>query len=194
VPEGIFDVYNNNLHSAVGELVDVSTGGLTVGVAFQMGVAGQITGLNFDRTNSASTFNVEIALWRFTGSTMAGGVELLSTRAFTNYGLEGIRYFAFDTPVDVDEGDNLMAAVFVPRGSDGKVWYTTAVSTFWPDPFSSQFGRMTAFANNPGVPLNGFAGSNGMYSYGPVLTFPTTPSFIDGSYGINPVFVAPWVV
>jgi hypothetical protein len=33
-----------------------------------------------------------------------------------------------------------------------------------------------------------------MYSYGPVLTFPTTPSFIDGSYGINPVFVAPWVV
>jgi hypothetical protein len=101
-------------------------------------------------------------------------------------------FFALDTPVDVDAGDDLVVGVFIPRGSDGKLWYYSKAGWFWPNPRTSQWGRMTAYSNNSANQPPGFTGGNGLYHYGPDLTAPTSTTAFDASYQVDVVFEGVW--
>jgi hypothetical protein len=187
VPEGLFG-YVAPAGSIIGETVSVAVGGLSVGVAFQVSQSVQITSIYFARPSFSSTVNLSIGLWRFTGSDLTDGIELLGTRAFTAANKTGLRNFAFTVPIDVVDGDNLLAGVFIPRGSDGKVWYF-AESDRFASAVASQWERFAAFAND-----DTFFGGNGLFHYGSTLIPPLTASGGSSNYNVDPVFVAPWVV
>jgi hypothetical protein len=191
VPEALRE-YTNAGGSIVGDVVDEATGGLTLGTSFTVTVDGTIASVNFYRPSVTATDTLTIALWQFTGSDLAGGTELLAWKAFDGVSKIDNANFAFDTPVPVSAGDNLLVGVFTPRGTDGKCWFSTTNSFFGPANHASQFGRMLAF-NSVGTPLNGFTGDNGLFAYGSVLTPPLNPSSVNGYYFVDPVFAAPWV-
>jgi len=191
VPESLYGYARDTSASIIGEPIDAATGGITLGTGFRVAVDGQVVGVNFRRPAFTSTLLIKVGLWRFTGSSLGGGVELLAEAEETNAIKLGLQHYAFAEPIDVQAGDDLVLGVFIPRGSDGKVWYFARGGAFWPNPKPSQWGRYTAYSNNPATQLAGFSGGNGLYHYGSALTPPLSTTGLDSDYAVDPVFVAP---
>jgi hypothetical protein len=81
-----------------------------------------------------------------------------------------------------------MAGVFIPRGSDDKIWFFYKPD-FHVDTYPSQYGRYLTFGNTE---LNGFTGGNGLFHYAPSMTPPLTVSGSRRDYDVEPIFVAAW--
>jgi hypothetical protein len=140
VPENFFGYVPNIQGSMIGEAVDATTGGLTLGLGFRVKTDGQIVGINYPRPRLSSTSVLKIGVWRFTGADKDAGTELLASKTFDALTVAALQHLAFDEPVDVAAGDDLLVGVFTPRGSDGKVWYFSQAGIFWPNPIGSQWG------------------------------------------------------
>lgn len=194
VPESFFGMAATNPSaSIVGGVVSPEVGGITFGLSFTPLVDGEIASVNFYRPNVSSNAMVKVGLWRYDGATTSAGTTLLASQTFSGVVKTGLVNFPLTTPVTVEVGENYLVGVFIPRGSDGKVWWAQTNGVFWPDPVPSQWERLMAFAHNPSVPYNGFAGKNGMYTHGPDLVPPLLAEDTDSNYYVDPVFVAPWV-
>jgi hypothetical protein len=161
-------------------------------MAFTVTQVGQIGSINFFRPNFSSTTTVKIGLWRWLGSDRTQGTELLHSQTYEDV-LETVCVnFPFTTPIAVNANDNLLVAVFIPRGTDGKCWHMSKFGFFWPNSVPSQWERMIAFSNNPAQIVNGFTSCNGLYAYGLDLTVPTNITDSDTNYYVDPVFSGIW--
>jgi hypothetical protein len=189
VPECFLGLPFTTAGSIIGETVPTGTG-LTLGMSFTPNRAGTITGLNVYRPGNASATSAKIGLWRWLGTDKTGGVELIGSQTFENVGRKQWVGFAFDTPLDVLAGENLLIGLFIPRGADGKVWYASQ-NGFYADNVMSQWGTLAAF-NTAGAPINGFLGCNGMYAYAADLAAPVSAGDNGTNYYVDPVFSAAW--
>jgi hypothetical protein len=188
VPESFFGTAPPTA-SIVGETVPAGTG-LTLGLSFVPHRNGALTGVIIFRPNASSTTTYKIGVWRWLGANKTEGVEFLGAQTFEN--VIRLQWVGLDlaTPIPVASGDNLLVGVFIPRGSDGKVWYL-ANNGYFSSNKTSQWGRLTAF-NNTGAAFNGFIGCNGMYDYAADLTAPVNAGGSSTNYYVDPVFTAAW--
>ena len=135
------------------------------GVRFRSDVNGFITGVRFYK--SAANTGTHIGnLWSNTGA-------LLATATFTGESATGWQQVNFGSPVSVTAGTTYVATYFAPGGH-----YSVDQNFF-----------LTAGVDN--VPLhalaNGVDGSNGVFAYGTVSTFPTS-TFNASNYWVDVVF------
>jgi hypothetical protein len=189
VPECFYAINPDGAGSVIGETVAAATG-LTVGLSFMVWRTGTITGLNFFRPEASSTASHKIGLWRWLGANKSEGVELIGTTTVSDVNRTGWTGFEFSAPLAVNAGDNLLIGIFIPRGSDGKVWFTAANGAFDGN-VPGQYNRMIAF-NNTGTPINGFIGCNGMYAYGADLMAPVNAGGAGSNYCVDPVYATAW--
>jgi hypothetical protein len=189
VPECFFGLEPDLPGSVVGETVPAATG-LTLGVSFTVPRNSLVTAVKFARPGASSCFTAKIGLWRWLGANKSEGVALLGTRTIENVGRTSWVAWNFEPPLAVNAHDNLLVGVFIPRGTDGKVWYIQNYNVFAAN-VPSQYATLTAF-NGVGTALNGFVGCNGMYAYGADLTAPINSGEDATNYYVDPIVSAPW--
>lgn len=146
---------------------DSDTSAVELGVKFQTGVAGCITGLRFYKGGTSNTGPHVGHLWTENG-------QLLATATFSNESSSGWQQATLATPVSVDPGTTYVASYHAPGGhysvNDG--YFGTAVDS----------GDLTALAD-------GASDDNGVYAYGPPGSFPTR-GYLQSNYWVDVVFRA----
>ncbi|HZU22757.1 MAG TPA: N,N-dimethylformamidase beta subunit family domain-containing protein, partial [Terriglobales bacterium] len=137
-----------------------------VGVRFRADFDGYITGIRFYKASTNTGTHVG-NLWSNTGT-------LLATATFTGETASGWQQVNFSTPVPVAANTTYVASYFAPAGH-----YSYTLSNF-------------ANAGVDAPPLHflqdGVDGSNGLYSYNPVSTFPSS-SYKSSNYWVDVVYV-----
>jgi Domain of unknown function (DUF4082)/Fibronectin type III domain len=136
-----------------------------LGVKFRTDTAGTITGIRFYKAG-ANTGTHSGSLWS------AGG-ERLAQATFTGESATGWQSVLFDSPVPVTPGATYVASYHAPNGH-----------------YSGTAGGLAqAVGNGPLQALANSATPNGVYSYSPSSTFPTS-SFQAANYFVDVLFAA----
>jgi hypothetical protein len=136
------------------------------GVRFRTDYDGYITGVRFYK--SASNKGTHVGnLWSNTGT-------LLATAIFVNESGSGWQQVSFSNPVAITANTTYVASYFAPTG------HYSDTSGF--------FARSGADAPPLHFLANGVDGSNGIYSYSPTSTFPTS-SFNATNYWVDVVYI-----
>jgi hypothetical protein len=136
------------------------TNAVEVGVKFTSTQAGSITGMRFYKGTGNTGTHVG-SLWSATG-------ELLARATFTNETTDGWQQVDFATPVSIAANTVYVASYYAPNGR-----YAVSANFF-----------TSGYVNDP---LRGPAGSNGVYQYAAVPTFPTS-SYQSTNYWVDVVF------
>jgi len=153
--------------SAKPSQVDSGDGGsIEVGVRFRTDFDGYITGIRFYK--SATNTGTHIGnLWSSTGM-------LLATATFTNESASGWQHVNFTNPVAISANTTYIASYFAPIGH-----YSASAGFF-----------ATSGLDDPPTHLlqNGVDGSNGIYSYSSISTFPAS-TFNSTNYWVDVVYL-----
>jgi len=136
-----------------------------LGVKFQSGVDGYITGIRFykgDQNTGTHTGN----LWTASGTRLA-------TATFYNETATGWQEVSFGTPVSITAGTTYVASYHTTSGhyAEDSNYFTSALSTYY----------LTALQDVTGDP-------NGVYALSSTSTFPTQ-GFVASNYWVDVVFV-----
>ncbi len=136
-----------------------------LGVKFSSEVAGNITGIRFYKASTNTGTHIG-SLWSASGT-------LLASATFTGETTEGWQQVNFSTPVAIAANTTYVAGYFAPNGH-----YSDSSSAF-----------ATAGVSNPPLfALANTTSANGVYSYSPVSTFPSS-TFNATNYWVDVEFV-----
>src|SRR5581483_4742029 len=135
------------------------------GVRFRADYNGYITGLRFYKSTNNKGTHVG-NLWTNTGA-------LLATATFTNETASGWQQVTFSNPVAITANTTYVASYFAPSGH-----------------YSATLGYFSTSGDAPPLHFlkDGVDGANGVYSYSPSTTFPTS-TFDSTNYWVDVVYV-----
>ncbi len=144
------------------------TQSVELGVKFSSEVAGTVTGIRFYKS-AANTGTHIGSLWSASGT-------LLASATFTNESASGWQQVNFSTPVAIEANITYVAAYLAPSGE-----YS----------FSHKAFATSGVSNPPLSALANTTSANGVYSYSPVSTFPSstyegTNYWVDVDFAPNP--------
>ena len=127
------------------------TGGIEVGVKFTSSEAGFVTGIRFYKSSANTGTHV--------GNLWTTGGTLLASAVFTGETASGWEQVNFSSPIAVSAGTTYVASYYAPEGhySDTEAFFSAA-----------------GVANPPLQALANSVSPNGVYTYGPASTFPTS--------------------
>ena len=143
---------------------------IEVGVKFRSDINGYVTGVRFYKGGTANGGTHIGNLWAATGG------PALATGTFTSETASGWQEVDFATPVAISANTSYIASYFAPMGmysADGGYFASSGVDS----------PPLHALAN-------GVDGGNGVYSYSPSSSFPTS-SFNSANYWVDVVFQLP---
>jgi hypothetical protein len=145
-----------------------------VGVKFTSDTFGAISGLRFYKATGNTGTHV--------GSLWTGDGQRLAQATFTNETASGWQTVSFASPVQVQPNTTYIASYHAPNGH-----YTATANYFYRAPAPGPNGGSTA--DSPPLHATRNTGStvNGVYSYGPSSSFPTS-SFGAANYWVDVVF------
>lgn len=154
-----------NSSTVPGDVDSGDTGSVTLGVKFRADSNGFVSGIRFYK-GSANTGTHVGALWTSTGT-------LLASANFAGETASGWQQVTFGTPVAITANTTYIASYFAPSGhysADAAYFATTGV-------------------DDPPIHLlaNGVDGTNGVFSYGSALSFPSS-SFNATNYWVDVVY------
>jgi hypothetical protein len=150
------------------------TGGIEVGVKFTSDQFGTVSGLRFYKA-AANTGTHTGSLWTADG-------QRLAQATFTGETASGWQTVTFSSPVPVQPHTTYIASYYAPTGH-----YSATADYFYRAPAPGPNGG--AVVDSPPLHAVQNAGTtqNGVYSYGPSSTFPTS-SFGAANYWVDPIF------
>ena len=138
-----------------------------LGVKFKCSVAGsKVTGMRFYKRSGATGSHVA-HLWSISGT-------LLGTASFTGETASGWQTVNFAAPINLTAGTSYVAS-YSTNGT------YAATANYFTNAHTS--GALTA-------PANVSSGGNGVFSYGPAGTFPTS-NYNAGNYWVDPIVQVP---
>jgi hypothetical protein len=138
---------------------------VTLGVKFTPRISGAITGIRFFK-GAQNTGTHTAGLWTIGG-------PLLASASFTNESASGWQQVTFSTPVNITPGTTYVASYHTTSGhySITRPYFTTEYTN----------GFLAALAD-------GAQGGNGVYTYGPSMTYPAN-SYQATNYWVDVMFV-----
>ena len=138
---------------------------VTLGVKFRADTNGFVSGVRFYKASTNTGTHVG-GLWTTSGT-------LLASATFTSETSSGWQQVTFSSPVAITANTTYIASYFTPTGH-----YSADTAYF-----------ASAGIDNPPIHLlaNGVDGSNGVYSYGSGITFPSS-SFNAANYWVDVVY------
>jgi len=136
------------------------------GVRFRADYDGYVTGIRFYKSSNNTGTHIG-HLWSNAGT-------LLASTTFTNEGSSGWQQVTFSNPVAITANTTYVASYFTPTGhySDTAGYFATSGADAPPLHF----------------PADGIDGANGIYSYGPASTFPTS-TYKSTNYWVDVTYI-----
>ena len=158
-----------------GTIDDNDPNSIELGVKFKSDVNGSIAGIRFYKAAANTGTHV--------GNLWSAGGTLLGTATFTSETASGWQQVSFATPIPVAANTTYVASYFAPRGH-----YSSEATYLYGQPApASGSGSIT-----DSVPLHVLrstpASSNGVYTYGPSSSFPTS-TYNGENYWVDVSFV-----
>jgi hypothetical protein len=139
---------------------------INVGMKFQAGVSGAVTGIQFYKASTNTGTHVG-SLWTSSGT-------LLGSVTFTNETASGWQVAMFSQPIPVTAGTTYVVSYLAPTGH-----YSVDANYF-----TNQAGGITPIT---GLQAGGTTGVNGVYKYAGTTTFPTT-GYQNSNYWVDAIF------
>ena len=163
-------IWGNSMSPAIVDTGDTSS--VTVGVKFQSSQYGSITGIRFYKASTNTGAHIG-SLWSSTG-------QLLASATFTSETASGWQTVTFAQPVTIQPNTTYVASYLAPTGHEsatGSYFYPYGPSLAGGADYDSP--PLHAVPNNSSV--------NGLYTYGPTNTFPTS-TYQAANYWVDAVF------